>query len=30
MMYAKEEGEPVDADALAARVKAAVADIVKK
>jgi len=30
MIYAKEEGEPVDADALAARVKAAVADIVKK
>ena len=30
MIYAKEEGEPVDADALAARVKAAVADVVKK
>src|SRR5262245_21274140 len=30
MMYAKEEGELVDADALAARVKAAVADVVKK
>src|SRR3954453_11931403 len=30
MMYAKEEGVPVDAGALAARVKAAVAEIVDK
>jgi len=30
MMYAKEEGVPVDAEALAARVKAAVAEVVKK
>jgi 5-methyltetrahydropteroyltriglutamate--homocysteine methyltransferase len=30
MMYAKEEGVPVDAGALAARVRAAVADVVKK
>jgi 5-methyltetrahydropteroyltriglutamate--homocysteine methyltransferase len=30
MMYAKEEGVPVDAAALAARVRAAVADVVKK
>ncbi len=30
MMYAKEEGVPVDANALAARVKAAVAEVVKK
>ena len=30
MMYAKEEGVPVDPDALAARVKAAVAEVVKK
>jgi 5-methyltetrahydropteroyltriglutamate--homocysteine methyltransferase len=30
MMYAKEEGVPVDSAALAARVKAAVADVVKK
>ena len=29
-MYAKEEGVPVDADALAARVKAAVAEVVRK
>jgi 5-methyltetrahydropteroyltriglutamate--homocysteine methyltransferase len=30
MMYAKEEGVPVDAKALAARVRAAVAEVVKK
>ena len=30
MMYAKEEGIPVDPAALAARVKAAVAEVVKK
>jgi 5-methyltetrahydropteroyltriglutamate--homocysteine methyltransferase len=30
MMYAKEEGVPVDADALAARVRSAVAEVVKK
>jgi 5-methyltetrahydropteroyltriglutamate--homocysteine methyltransferase len=30
MMYAKEEGVPVDAAALAARVRAAVAEVVKK
>jgi len=30
MMYAKEEGVPVDADALAARVRAAVAEVVQK
>ena len=30
MMYAKEEGVPVDPDALAARVKAAVAEVVRK
>lgn len=30
MMYAKEEGVPVDPDALAARVKTAVAELVKK
>ena len=30
MMYAKEEGVPVDRDALAARVKAAVAEVVGK
>src|SRR5512132_965196 len=30
MMYAKEEGVPVDPAALAARVKAAVAEVVKK
>src|SRR5579862_9144334 len=30
MMYAKEEGVPVDPEALAARVRAAVADVVKK
>jgi 5-methyltetrahydropteroyltriglutamate--homocysteine methyltransferase len=30
MMYAKEEGVPVDADALAARVRTAVATVVKK
>ena len=30
MMYAKEEGVPVDRDALARRVRAAVADVVKK
>jgi len=30
MMYAKEEGVPVDAAALAARVKSAVAEVVKK
>ncbi len=30
MMYAKEEGVPVDRDALAARVKAAVAEVVRK
>ena len=30
MMYAKEEGVPVDRDALAARVRAAVAEVVKK
>ena len=30
MMYAKEEGVPVDSDALAARVKAAVAEVVRK
>src|SRR5256884_7343321 len=30
MMYAKEEGVPVDREALAARVRAAVADVVKK
>jgi 5-methyltetrahydropteroyltriglutamate--homocysteine methyltransferase len=30
MMYAKEEGVPVDASALAARVRAAVAEVVKK
>src|SRR5512132_4563160 len=30
MMYAKEEGVPVDGDALAARVKAAVAEVVRK
>ncbi len=30
MMYAKEEGVPVDSAALAARVKAAVADVLKK
>jgi len=30
MMYAKEEGVPVDPDALAARVRAAVAEIVRK
>jgi 5-methyltetrahydropteroyltriglutamate--homocysteine methyltransferase len=30
MMYAKEEGVPIDRDALAARVRAAVAEVVKK
>ena len=30
MMYAKEEGVPVDASALAARIRAAVAEVVKK
>src|SRR3954465_1334099 len=30
MMYAKEEGVPVDAQALAARVRTAVAEVVKK
>jgi methionine synthase II (cobalamin-independent) len=30
MMYAKEEGVPVDAAALAGRVRAAVADVVRK
>src|SRR5262249_59408109 len=30
MMYAKEEGVPVDSDALAVRVKAAVAEVVRK
>jgi 5-methyltetrahydropteroyltriglutamate--homocysteine methyltransferase len=30
MMYAKEEGVPVDREALAARIKAAVAEVVKK
>src|SRR5579872_4732656 len=30
MMYAKEEGVPVDPDALAARVRTAVAEVVKK
>src|SRR6476660_8957822 len=30
MMYAKEEGVPVDPDALAARVRAAVAEVVRK
>ena len=30
MMYAKEEGVPVDPQALAARVRAAVAEVVKK
>src|SRR3954462_12510941 len=30
MMYAKEEGVPVDREALAARVRSAVAEIVKK
>ena len=30
MMYAKEEGVPVDPDALAARVKAAVSEVVRK
>jgi len=30
MMYAKEEGVPVDATALAARIRAAVADVVQK
>jgi 5-methyltetrahydropteroyltriglutamate--homocysteine methyltransferase len=30
MMYAKEEGVPVDTDALAARVRSAVAEVVKK
>ena len=30
MMYAKEEGVPVDAQALAARVRSAVADVVRK
>ena len=30
MMYAKEEGVPVDRDALAQRVRAAVADVVRK
>ena len=30
MMYAKEEGVPVDPEALGARVRAAVAEIVKK
>jgi 5-methyltetrahydropteroyltriglutamate--homocysteine methyltransferase len=30
MMYAKEEGVPVDGDALAARVKAAVAEVVRR
>ena len=30
MMYAKEEGVPVDREALAARVRTAVAEVVKK
>jgi 5-methyltetrahydropteroyltriglutamate--homocysteine methyltransferase len=30
MMYAKEEGVPIDAEALAARVRSAVAEVVKK
>ena len=30
MMYAKEEGVPVDAGALAARVRAAVVDVVRR